>query len=71
MWRIMVNRGEILWLGIASGVVGGMTGGIMLAIGLVMINDGVHIGILWMLLSVPASSLFGWLMSRRLARQAG
>ena len=67
----MVNRGEILWLGIASGVIGGMLGGTMLAIGLVLINDGVHIGILWMLVSVPASSLFGWLMARRLARQLG
>ncbi len=36
----MVNRGEILWLGIASGVIGGMLGGVMLAIGLVLINDG-------------------------------
>ena len=49
----MVNRGEILWLGIASGVIGGMTGGIMLAIGLVMINDGSHFGLVWMLVSVP------------------
>ena len=67
----MINRGEILWLGIASGVIGGMLGGTILAIGLVLINDGVHIGILWMLVSVPASALFGWLMARRLARQLG
>jgi hypothetical protein len=69
MWPVMINRGEIVWLGIASGVIGGMTGGIMLAIGLVMIDGGAHVGILWMLLSMPASSIFGWLMARRLARQ--
>ncbi len=67
----MINRGEILWLGIASGTIGGMFGGVMLAIGLVLINDGIHVGILWMLLSVPASALFGWLMARRLAKQLG
>ncbi len=69
MWQGMVNRGELLWLGIASGVIGGMTGGVMLAIGLVLINDGQHFGIVWMLVSVPGSSLFGWLMARRLAKQ--
>ncbi len=65
----MITRGDLLWLGIASGVSGGLIGGTMLGIGMDLMVNGQPLGILLLMIGAPASGLIGWLMSRRLARQ--
>jgi len=65
----MVNRGEILWLGIASGVAGSLIGGMMLGIGMDLIVNGQPLGWLLLLPGAPASAIPGWLLARKLARQ--
>ena len=67
----MVNRGEIIWLGVASGVTGGMIGGMMLGIGIAMMLEGVYVGLLLISIGAPCSGLIGWLLARRLAKQLG
>ena len=65
----MVNRGEIIWLGVASGVTGGLIGGSMLGIGIWMMLEGAYAGLLLICIGGPCSGLIGWLMARRLAKQ--
>lgn len=67
----MINRGEILWLGIAAGVGGCLLGGLMLGLGMNLIVGGQPLGWLLLLPSAPAGALPGWLMSRRLAARLG
>ena len=67
----MITRGDILWLGIASGVSGGLIGGMMLGIGMDLVVNGQPLGWLIMLPGAPASGLVGWIMGRRLAAQLG
>jgi len=64
-----MNRGDILWLGIASGVTGCLLGGMMLGIGITLISGGQQLGWLLLLPAAPTSALPGWLMARRLAQQ--
>ena len=65
----MVTRGEILWLGIAAGVTGGLIGGMMLGVGMDLAVNGQPWGFLLVCIGGPASALIGWLMARRLAAQ--
>ena len=65
----MVTRGEILWLGIASGVTGGLIGGMLLGIGMDLAVNGQPLGFILVCIGGPASALIGWLLARRLARQ--
>ena len=65
----MITRGDILWLGIASGVSGGLIGGSMLGVGMTLALQGAPIGLVLICIGGPSSALIGWLMSRRLARQ--
>lgn len=65
----MISRGDILWLGIASGVTGGLIGGGMLGVGMMLATQGASIGILLVSIGGPCSALIGWLMARRLAKQ--
>jgi hypothetical protein len=65
----MINRGDIIWLGVASGVTGGLIGGLMLGIGIAMMISGIYFGLLLVCIGGPASGLIGWLMARRLAKQ--
>jgi hypothetical protein len=65
----MVNRSEIIWLGIASGVSGSLIGGMMLAIGMDLIVNGQPLGWLIMLPGAPVAAIPGWLLARKLARQ--
>lgn len=65
----MITRGDILWLGIASGVTGGLIGGGMLGVGMMLATQGATFGILLVSIGGPCSALIGWLMARRLAKQ--
>ncbi len=65
----MVDRGEIIWLGVAAGVTGGLIGGMLLGIGIAMMISGAYVGLLLVCIGGPASGLIGWLMARRLAKQ--
>jgi hypothetical protein len=65
----MVNRSEILWLGIASGVAGSLIGGMMLGIGMDLIVNGQPLGWLLLLPAAPVSAFPGWMLARKLARQ--
>jgi hypothetical protein len=65
----MVNRDEIIWLGVAAGVSGCLIGGMMLGIGLDLIVNGQPLGWLIMLPGAPVSAIPGWLLGRKLAAQ--
>ncbi len=65
----MITRGDLLWLGIASGTTGGLIGGLMLGIGLDLVVNGQPLGLIPICIGAPASSVIGWLLARRLARQ--
>lgn len=66
----MVSRGEILILGITAGVSGGLIGGLLLGIGMDLVVNGQPLGWLLLLPAGPVSGIVGWLLARRLARQA-
>ena len=65
----MINRGDILWLGVASGVIGSLLGGLMLGWGIFLIMTGMPAGWLLLLPAAPASALPGWVLAKRLIRQ--
>jgi hypothetical protein len=65
----MVTRGDIVFLGSASGVSGCLIGGMMLGIGMDLIVNGQPLGWLIMLPGAPVSAIPGWLLGRKLARQ--
>ncbi len=65
----MINRGDIIWLGVSSGVTGGLIGGMFLGIGIAMMLEGVYAGLLLICIGAPCSSIIGWLLARRLAKQ--
>jgi hypothetical protein len=65
----VVNRSEIIWLGIASGVSGCLIGGMMLGIGMDLIVNGQPLGWLLLLPGAPVSAIPGWLLARKLAQQ--
>jgi hypothetical protein len=63
----MVNRGDILMLGISAGVFGSLVGGLMLFAGMALIVNGANAGWLLLLPAAPAAGGIGWIMGRRLA----
>ena len=65
----MVSRNDIVWLGVFAGVSGCLLGGMMLGIGMDLIDNGQPLGWLLMLPGAPVSAVPGWVMARRLARQ--
>jgi hypothetical protein len=65
----MVNRSEIIWLGIASAVSGCLIGGMMLGIGMDLVVNGQPLGWLLLLPGAPVSAIPGWLLARKLAQQ--
>ena len=65
----MITRGDIVWLGISSGVTGGLIGGTMLGIGMDLMANGQPLGLILITIGGPASGIIGWVLSRRLARQ--
>ncbi len=66
----MVSRRDIIWLGIAAALSGSLIGGILLAAGIALVMSGRHAGIVLVCAGAPVSVLIGWLMGRRLAREA-
>ena len=64
-----ISRGDIIWLGVASGTTGGLLGGMVLGIGIAMMLSGLPIGLLLICIGAPASALVGWLLARRLSRR--
>ncbi len=64
-----ISRGDLLWLGIASGVSGGLIGGGLLGVGMLLAVQGAPLGIALVCIGGPCSGVIGWLMARRLARQ--
>jgi hypothetical protein len=64
-----ITRGDILLLGISSGISGSLIGGLMLGVGLGLAVQGVNIGWLLVIPAAPASCLVGWFLARRLARK--
>lgn len=65
----MINRGEIIWLGVSAAVTGCLVGGLMLGIGMNLIVGGQNLGWLLLMPAAPISALPGWIMGRRLAGQ--
>lgn len=65
----MVTRSDIIWLGVSSGVIGSLVGGMMLGIGMSMLIAGEPHGWFLLLPGAPVSAIPGWLLARRLANQ--
>ena len=65
----MVTRSDILVLGLTAGVIGSVTGGMMLGIGMGLVVQKAHIGWLLILPGAPLGGLIGYLLARRLAKQ--
>ncbi len=65
----MATREEILILGLTAGVVGSLTGGLMLGLGLGMVSQNVHAGWLLVLPAGPIAGLLGYALARRLVKQ--
>ena len=63
----MINRGDIIWLGVAAEVTGCLLGGLMLGIGLNLVVLGQPWGWLLLLPAAPVAAIPGWLLARKLA----
>jgi len=66
--RPMIRRSDIIYLGLASGVIGSLVGGMLLGVGMSLIIGGAPIGWLLLLPAAPAGGIPGWVLARRLAR---
>jgi hypothetical protein len=64
----MIKRGDIIFLGLCSGVIGCLFGGTLLGIGMSLIIGHAPIGWLLLLPAAPAGGIPGWLLGKRLAR---
>jgi hypothetical protein len=65
----MIERSDIIWLGVSAGVTGSLVGGMMLGIGMDLIVNGQPWGWVMLLPAAPASALPGWLLARKLANR--
>jgi len=65
----MIQRSDIIWLGISAGVMGSLTGGLLLGIGMNLIVNGQPFGWLLLLPAAPLACLPGWMLARKLAQQ--
>jgi hypothetical protein len=64
----MINKNDIIYLGLASGVIGSLVGGMMLGIGMTLIIAGAPVGWLLLLPAAPVGGIPGWVLAKRLAR---
>lgn len=65
----MVTRSDILVLGLTAGVIGSVTGGLLLGIGMGLVVQKAHIGWLLILPGAPLGGGIGYLLARKLAKQ--
>ena len=65
----MITRADIIWLGLSSGVAGGLVGGLLLGIGMNLVVAGANVGWLLLMPAAPLSGVIGWLLGRKLAKQ--
>ncbi len=65
----MIERSDIIWLGVSAGVMGCLVGGMMLGIGMDLIVNGQPLGWLLLLPGAPVSAVPGWLLARKLVRR--
>jgi hypothetical protein len=63
----MPSRSDIIYLGLASGLIGSLVSGVLLGVGLVFIMAGLPLGWLFLLPAAPAGAIPGWLLGKRLA----
>ncbi|HEY8289957.1 MAG TPA: hypothetical protein VIG49_11855 [Acetobacteraceae bacterium] len=63
----MINRSDIIWLGVAAGVTGSLVGGMLLGIGMDLIVNGQPLGWLLLLPAAPLSAGPGYVLGRKLA----
>ena len=67
----MITRNDIVMLGVAASVTGGITSGLLLGLGGILIIEGANIGWLLLIPAAPLGGAIGWFMGRRLASQIG
>lgn len=65
----MINRSDIIWLGVAAGVTGSLVGGILLGIGMDLVANGANLGWVFLFIGAPLSALPGWVLARKLAQR--
>jgi hypothetical protein len=65
----MIERSDVIWLGVSAGVTGSLVGGMMLGIGMDLIVNGQTWGWLLLLPAAPVAALPGWLLARKLANR--
>ena len=65
----MVKQSDILWLGLAGGVMGSLVGGMLLGVGMNLIMAGRNVGWVFLLPAAPLGGLPGWILAKRLAKQ--
>ncbi len=65
----MIKRADIVYLGLASGVIGCLVGGMMLGVGMSLILGGAPVGWLLLLPAAPVGGIPGWILAKRLAKQ--
>ena len=63
----MIQRSDIIWLGVSAGVSGSLVGGLLLGIGMDLIVNNALIGWLLLIPAGPAAALPGWMLARKLA----
>ena len=64
----MIKRGDILFLGLAAGVIGSLVGGMMLGCGIALVSAGAPVGWLLLLPAAPIGGVPGWILAKRLAK---
>jgi hypothetical protein len=65
----MINRNDIVYLGLSAGVIGSLVGGMMLGVGMTLIIAGAPVGWLLLLPAAPAGGIPGWVLAKRLAQR--
>jgi hypothetical protein len=63
----MILRGDLIMLGLYSGVGGALVGGTLLGAGMYLMTVGLNIGLLLIVPAAPIGGILGWVLARRLA----
>jgi hypothetical protein len=65
----MIQRKDIIWLGVSAAVIGALVGGMMLGVGIALASHGAYAGFLLIAPGAPVAGLIGWRLAARLAQQ--